>query len=297
MDHDATFRFLLDPIPDSAEDGQLVDQLAAAARCTSSFPGAFEPHLVIVGEGAGDGLWKSSAGEANFAESQYVVDGGVLLNKPIRPALDAIYRRTADAQVRRVMAYVVPDPGEPSVKSTSGVDPVPTAREVVLGVLTRLRSTDSVSRELSEIRTRNADAHLRRRVRDRLAVAMTATADSLSEAAWDTYLEVRRGHAARTIGHLIAAGQRTSGRWSEQELVNTLRKVLDARHDAGAPLYFIREEGSTMRCEGSTPPGGTGVPPPSNAWVTWRSTSSSAQFGSRLPTRCGRRRSSKRAGY
>jgi hypothetical protein len=58
---------------------------------------------------------------------------------------------------------------------------VPQAREVLLGVLTRLRSTDSVARELTEIRNRNADTQARRRIRDRLAATMTTAADQLAE--------------------------------------------------------------------------------------------------------------------
>ena len=91
----------------------VLDQLATASRCTSSFPGAFEPHRVEVEpqKPGPDGRWKSTAGRASFGRSQFVVDGGVLLNKPIRPALEAIYRQSAKEEVRRVLAYVVPDPG------------------------------------------------------------------------------------------------------------------------------------------------------------------------------------------
>jgi hypothetical protein len=95
---------------------------------------------------------------------------------------------------------------------------------VLLGVLSRLRSTDSVARELLELRTRNEQAHSRRRARDRLAAAMTTVADPLAAEAWQGYREVRTEHAARTIGVLIAAGQRNaSGRWSERELVTAIR--------------------------------------------------------------------------
>jgi patatin-related protein len=256
MDHDARFRFVL--TGSMEDDLKLVDQLAAAARCTSSFPGAFEPHFVDVtgGTAAGDGPWASSAGLANFRDSQYLLDGGILLNKPIRPALEAIYRQAADVQVRRLLTYVVPDPGEPHLaidtQSAAG-RAIPTARDVLLGVLTRLRSTDSVSRELAEIRTRNGDAHQRRRIRDRLAAVMVSSAELLAGQAWQGYIEVRIGHAARTIGRLVAAGQpaafsamsgRVPGRWSESELVDTLRKVLTARWQEEIPgevpdLFFI----------------------------------------------------------
>ncbi|MCW3820444.1 patatin-like protein [Micromonospora sp. DR5-3] len=247
-DHDATFRFADlragyrdgRPVSGDLAADAVLEELAAAARCTSAFPGAFEPHFVWVSPGDPDGdlRWASTAGRANFRESQHVVDGGVLLNKPIRPALEAVYRQTAGVQVRRVLAYVAPDPGEqirssptahlvpePDPANLPG-SPLPSAREVLLGVLTRLRATDSVSRELTEIRNRNANVRVRRRARDRFAMAMTDVADQLSERAWPAYLEVRAENAARTLAPLLAAGQRgrPAEQWSMQELLAALRR-------------------------------------------------------------------------
>ena len=41
-----------------------------------------------------------------------MIDGGVLANQPLRPALRAIFRQPARKQVRRVVGDFVPDPGE-----------------------------------------------------------------------------------------------------------------------------------------------------------------------------------------
>ncbi|WP_217560892.1 patatin-like protein [Streptomyces sp. GbtcB6] len=256
-DHDALFRFgwRADGPADSTVcdlDGpDAVDRLAAAARCTSSFPAAFEPHWVEVsGEAAGgEGLWETAAGTANFGTSQYVVDGGLLLNKPVRPALEAVYRQPAQWQVRRVLAYVVPDPGEqqppqrPFAEEPTTREPLPTAAEVVLGTLTRLRSTDSVSRELAEIRRRNTDTHARRRARDRFAAALAEDAGQLAVSAWPAYIEARTDGAARTIGRLLAAGQKASdtNRWSETDLVAQIRRLL-VRRRAEAEPFFIPQD-------------------------------------------------------
>jgi patatin-related protein len=246
VDHDATFRF--QSRTDSSgprvcgdlDSDEVIAELAAAARCTASFPGAFEPHLVRVDDAdtVGDARWPSTAGRANFAGSQYVVDGGILLNKPIRPVLQAIYQQTAEYQVRRLLAYVAPGPGDAPGSATGQQvadepGPLPAAPQVLLAALTRLRATDSVSRELTEIRTRNAGASARRRARDRFAAAMTGVAKVLSENAWEGYRDVRVEHAAQTIGQLVAAGQTTqdNDRWSERELVGALRKVIKERSD------------------------------------------------------------------
>ncbi|WP_406447009.1 patatin-like protein [Streptomyces sp. NBC_01613] len=262
VDRDARFCFgwRADGSPDgtvcdlNAESA--VDELAAAARCTSSFPGAFEPHWVQVSSdhGGGEGSWPSHAGAVNFRDSQYVVDGGLLLNKPVRPALEAVYRQPAQLQVRRVLAYVVPDPGEqppqeqsaalPNPEGVTSPPPGPTAPQVLLGVLTRLRATDSVSRELEEIRRRNAAAHIRRRARDRFATALVQDAGSLATAAWPAYIEVRIDNAARTIGQLLAVGQHSegAGRWSETDLVAQIRSLLE-EDDQEAAVSFIPQPG------------------------------------------------------
>ncbi|MFB7668263.1 patatin-like protein [Kitasatospora sp. NPDC056138] len=246
VDHDATFRFATpvdgtDVLGDLAAD-EVVEKLAVAARCTSSFPGAFEPHWVAVTDSsaAGEGPWPSTAGGANFRQSQYVLDGGVLLNKPIRPALEAVYRQPGGVQVRRVLAYVVPDPAETTAlpAEVPTAEDLPHARDAVLGVLTRLRTTASVSRELAEIRTRNEAVRLRRRARDRLAAAMTGGTEDLSERAWNGYVEVRVDYAARTIGGLVAAGQPVGEhRWSQSELVEVLRGLI--RQKRGRDGSFV----------------------------------------------------------
>ncbi|MFD4507045.1 patatin-like protein [Streptomyces sp. NPDC058457] len=254
-DRDALFRF--GRRADGFRDGTVRDltepaavgELAAAARSTSSFPGAFEPRWTRVSTPVADrdGSWKSDAGVVNFRSSQYVLDGGLLLNKPVRPALEAVYRQTAQLQVRRLLAYVVPDPGQqlPAAESPATVpsdeEPLPAAPEVLLGVLTRLRATDSVARELEEIRRRNADAHARRRTRDRIATVLTQGGDRLATAAWPAYIEVRTEGAARTIGRVLAAHQTAvgDGRWSESDLVAEIRSLLQRDRPAPGDPSFI----------------------------------------------------------
>ncbi|MEV4742304.1 patatin-like protein [Streptomyces sp. NPDC049555] len=245
VDHDARFRF----VSRDLHDDTVVDKLAVAARCSSSFPAAFAPQWVEVTadtDAAGD-VWPSTAGWANFRTSQHVVDGGILLNKPIRPALEAVYRQTAQLQVRRLLTYVVPDPSEappppapvPAPAGTRAAEPSPRAADVVLGVLTRLRSTDSVSRELAEIQGRNEDVRQRRRARARFASALTAAAERLPEAAWQGYLETRTEYAAGTIARWAATGQLPAavGRWSEREIADCLRTLLRDRR--ARPETFI----------------------------------------------------------
>ena len=246
VDYDATFHFTSDPdtvsaTPESSDRGDLFSpkvtaQLAVASRCTASFPVAFEPFPVDVDDQAvqqPDGRWPSEAGRTNFRRSQFVIDGGILRNKPIRPAIDAVYRQPADQQVRRILAYVVPDPGEPATgPGKPAVTDLPGAADVMLGVLTRLRSTDSVAEELGDIERRNHETKHRRRTRDRLArtlvdAAATPRADDAADlvrSAYPGYLEVRRDDTAQSVARLLLSAPRGHP-WSHREVATELRDL------------------------------------------------------------------------
>ena len=58
--------------------------LAAAARASASFPGAFEPQR-LYGDAARIGGFEG--------QTRYAIDGGLLENAPIKPALDLLPRR------------------------------------------------------------------------------------------------------------------------------------------------------------------------------------------------------------
>ena len=212
---------------DLADVEHIGEQLAVASRCTSCFPGAFEPHWVDVRGHAMDGGWISSGGLASFSRAQFVVDGGVLLNKPIRPALEAVYRQPAERQVRRVLAYVVPDPGAVAAASVArdnaavqvAKGATPSAGQVLLATQTRLLSTDSVARELDEIRRRNETARARRTARARITAAMAGEAGDLAELCWTGYLEERRRNAGRVIAGFIAE---STSDWSRAEVAQAV---------------------------------------------------------------------------
>jgi len=147
--HRALFRFRLDRaagIDDFAEP-DIVDKLALAARATSAFPGAFEPALCPIGTGGADDL----AGYANFSASSSVIDGGVLVTKPLLPVRDAVLAKRCDA--RRVICYV-----QPAVEQEAayGVDELPNLARVVRAGWLTLPHAESLSRELHELNAHNA---------------------------------------------------------------------------------------------------------------------------------------------
>jgi patatin-related protein len=90
--------------------------LAFAARCTSSFPVAFEPFTwkdaaELAGKRAEELPWRD---RLLFVGDKYeerpFTDGGVLDNKPFSYAIDELSKRQSHLKVERMLIYVEPDP-------------------------------------------------------------------------------------------------------------------------------------------------------------------------------------------
>ncbi len=95
-----------------------LEALATAARASASFPFAFEPFKIV-----GD-----AAVRAGLAGDRYAVDGGLLENAPIKPAIEAIPDRPASTPVKRFVCYVN---AAPPTAAPAEEDPVePTLRDV-----------------------------------------------------------------------------------------------------------------------------------------------------------------------
>jgi patatin-related protein len=114
VDHHGLFTFGQDALTPHGDDTPLT-RLALAARSSASFPAAFEPSFVPIGSriAAGRGIPErpDMAGYANMTRSHWVADGGLLANRPLTPLLAQVFAQPAWGQVRRVLAFVVPDGG------------------------------------------------------------------------------------------------------------------------------------------------------------------------------------------
>lgn len=112
--HRALWRFPHLPSEDAFSNPRIVDQLAFAARATASFPVAFEPALHDPAgkafAGAPQRLTVRDASGSQVDRKTYLMDGGILDNKPFDAALEAIAKLPAEGNTRRVLAYIVPDP-------------------------------------------------------------------------------------------------------------------------------------------------------------------------------------------
>ncbi len=117
VDHHGLFTFDQSTLaPDKVHDNRAsLAALALAARSSAAFPGAFEPSFVPIGEpvAAEPGIPErpDMRDYANMTRSHWTADGGMLANRPLSPLLATVFGRPADREVRRILAFVVPDGG------------------------------------------------------------------------------------------------------------------------------------------------------------------------------------------
>lgn len=231
---------------DFAEPG-IADRLALAARCTASFPGAFEPSLCPIGHGTDDPFRPDMRCYADFTRTRFTVDGGVLVNKPIGPAIRAIYEESASRQVRRVLAYVVPDPGELRQSPQDTTSGLPSLLSTVVGSLVTLPRTESVGAEVGELRDRNQRSQAQRR--NRQLWLMTG---SLIQRAEELFEEYRTIRAEASVSYILLALEKGLGPersdvpgWDPSKLRRALLPVREQYLPDSFPSSTWRPSGPT----------------------------------------------------
>jgi patatin-related protein len=157
--------------------------LAAAARCTSAFPFAFEPMMladidgllpgaplapgVTAWEGSRSTRWQSFyrnylpvPGEREPTppyRERPMADGGALDNKPFSWATETLLRRTADVTVDRKLIYVEPDPRDRESDSKESSSGRPDAlRNIELQGLS-LPRVETIREDIERVQERNRE--------------------------------------------------------------------------------------------------------------------------------------------
>ena len=189
---------------DDFDRREIKGELALASRSTASFPVAFEASFIPIGKGQQElPLRPDMTDIADFQADRWVIDGGVLANQPLRPALRAIFRQPASQQVRRVLAYVVPDPGE-ALKVVPDTRVMPSLSDVGLASMIRLPRNQSVSAELDELILHNARVDAQRRRRELMVVDIGV--DELARKAYPQYRGFRADVLAGWLLRMLARG-------------------------------------------------------------------------------------------
>ncbi|BBX47254.1 patatin-like protein [Mycobacterium cookii] len=179
-----------------------VAALALAARCSASFPLAFEPGFIPIGTDGGNSH-PNMADFAGIKSAQFAADGGLLANRPLGPALQAVFDRPANREVRRVLAFVVPtvsSGAQPSSPPTLA-DAPDLAGALAADVGAVLAQT--ISGDLTSIAAHNQRVRARSDARQQLALLGTQmqllvpTKPRLGELFYRRYRECRAASIAR----------------------------------------------------------------------------------------------------
>ena len=250
VDHAARFRFAhgpSDPVPDGPAQLTHRDvprRLALAVRASASFPGAFEPAFIPVKESMPTRL--DMDGVASFEHSKWVVDGGVLVNRPIRPAIDAVFAQRAEQRVRRVLVYVVPDPGAAPVEVVADASKPPALFDVLQGSIVTMPRNESVARELQDLAAHNRRIEDRRRIRDGILAPEEPGAQGFARmqvaarSLYPTYRQLRAERSvAATLDRILSTGRTAAmlGRFPERSVGALRRAMRDARTELLPPDY------------------------------------------------------------
>lgn len=222
---------------------RLSRQIALAARTSASFPGAFEPSFVPIG--ADDAVAPDMAGIATFGESMWAMDGGVLVNRPVGPALELIAQHRYVDQGRRVLCYIDPAPGNDAAPPAAKRDDMPVLADVVAKALVELPRNETLTDELGRIKATSDAVVLQRNTRSSLLLGVSSarldaagerrrgsTEPPLERLARDLYPLWVRAQSRDAAERAIRAHVRASGR--------RLDDVVPAfeRHAGGEPYSW-----------------------------------------------------------
>jgi predicted acylesterase/phospholipase RssA len=164
-------------------DASQATRLARAARSSSSFPGAFPPHVARFPE----------TGDTEQTPT-YLVDGGILDNQPFNPVLDRLAAMPSERPVRRVLLYVVPYITE-AVETTQPQQPPGMGEVIGSSKLARdLPKLTSLER-VEEMRQAAAAAHMST---DVLVGAHAEAARTAAAALFGAYREVQAAEVVQT---------------------------------------------------------------------------------------------------
>ena len=159
--HGAVWQFPHLDSDDAFTDARILDQLAFAARATAAFPVAFAP-AEFKAEGelfqGTSRLRVRTSPSTPASRDVFLMDGGILDNKPFDAALEAISRLPAEGNTRRVLAYVIPDPAAAAEKRAPLADgelEPPTLAQAAWRSLVSIPASQSIGGHMADLRAHN----------------------------------------------------------------------------------------------------------------------------------------------
>ena len=235
----------------TAADGAIHAALALAARSSASFPGAFEPSYVPYSQSyaATGGLPQRPAMRpfANTTRAHWVVDGGLLANRPIGPLLQAVFDRPVTiGSVRRVLLYIVPSAGaSPDILHAQPGDQLDTPLGLAESLLKDVSAvlTQSIGADLRGLQQHNDRVSARNDARVQLAQLATELTDASALLNTQVLNEYVEREAASVSSPIIAAFQRSVSTWPVGGQDGSASRTIP-----GGWAEFFTQPNSEVRC-------------------------------------------------
>lgn len=218
--------------------------LAYAARCTSSFPFAFEPFTWndaarLAGERARTAQWQDRLmfKSGNY-ETRPMGDGGYLDNKPFSYAIEELARRQSKFQVTRAMLYVEPDPVEIDAHAAQkDQEAKPDAIDNAVAALISIPGYETIREDLQKVVERNDRVKAFQELERKVETALETWRGFPDDGRWDlehliaahgpgyyAYHEVKVAAVIDTIADLICV----AGSIARPEISQVVRDLVRA---------------------------------------------------------------------
>lgn len=240
--HRALFHFERGDKDPFQQPYDIAKSLAGAARASASFPVAFEPRLFGTDE------FRNAHTNRPPKADRYLIDGGVLDNKPLRGALKAIFKMPATTNVRRVLAYIAPDPAVTAAPDPDKADEQPLLSEVALASLLGIPAAQSITDQLQQIDEHNTEVRRQRHTFAWLAANLDAAALEATAAAYFSAYRERRidGMLDYVLEQvetgLSAAREREQAERDRKRREEVERQVLRKQQPANVDEDAVREK-------------------------------------------------------
>ena len=145
---------------DASRNPAVVTALSKLARITSCFPGAFAPVFVSHSNIDGKSPDRMSANEllqywGSLPAATYLIDGGVIDNKPFTHTIREIFFRTADRKITRKLFYVEPDPERFPERDGDFIPDAPSFLKPIINSLVTIPGYESIADDLKLLEERN----------------------------------------------------------------------------------------------------------------------------------------------
>ena len=154
---------------DAVSNPAVITALSKLARITSCFPGAFAPVFVSHSGAEGKDPARMSANEllqywGALPQASYMIDGGVIDNKPFTHTIKEIFFRTTERRVDRKLYYVEPDPERFPEQDSDHVPGVPSFLKPIVNSLVTIPGYESITDDLKLLAERNENIREYKRV-------------------------------------------------------------------------------------------------------------------------------------